>query len=1170
MIPSVFVSIFNSLLITKTKFIIFDILKLFQILISSFYYLFFRQSSLMDNKLNQTYWSNFYVVIPLLPISFTIFWKSTTLHGTIYFLKTLSCLKKIVSNPNDDNGSINKFKQDDLFLTKYRKKLKRNSTVKTNNSKRCLLHDESKLILNKKNNDETYSNNDNTNNTNDLKIELNSDPSSLNSAEIDITLLNRDHLTNVNSTNNLDENNPPDISQINELSSIESLLAQVPFENKTKFAIKHNLLRKFWRNIKFHLKIFRSIIFSSSNDNQKDPDIQNAPFIYYSNFLIGLGIITSFSCVDKKGILSWSNPTPEKIWCLTKNKQRKIAKKSKTKNENDLNSDNETQEKKDNFINNSNYNNVNSKSGNFSPSQLSMNKDDSNDKNNEKLLLNNSLRKLNNTDKTFIETFNLTHDNIELKFDDANWIRNIDVLKPIGLSILINTCNMELSDRYVIFRDFIKTESNQTPIPFHNTINSNISSRSSNSSLENEDKFQLKVIFDRRCMCDIANIIGFDRPTAIKPCYDLIGTLSTCRNLEIKSNNKFKPKQIRLSNICSVIANFKLNNITNIYSQGSPDLILDFCTDYWNGTEVCKLNKNQRKKLLDLYQRFSASSYCTAFSYKPVMDEETLEELDFESNKNQVLKCPFNYYEKISNHYNYGHLSKYENSLSNISDFEKFKEKWESVSMNESIYNEFDSKDNKTYSISKTEQIDNILKLQSGHIFLGMASTQYKAKVDVIKLVEKLTKSCIRFIHFSSDNEQISRTFAEMLGLDTGWNCYISLGDDSQKSSSRSISLRNVESNNTNHKNCHRTSILQFTRRLKINKKQNKLSASLPSLKFTKSTFTQNQNASQTVKFNLKNANKKIEKRRKMTLKKINSSDESNNESSSESFSDLNLKSNFKRNRTRSSKSSQSQQIENKMNFFIDINNSKTSVSSYHSLKKRNSRYSGGSVTKKRRNSASICSSSKMALDDDLSSHHTTRTNNSGRSLSETEFLQNFAQLPKGINNIRRHLDNEIDNVPLHVSLFTDCTKERSSQMIGIMRDYGEIVCCFGSSHSISNNELFASANVAIGCEPLYPTYCIYDDKSNIKNEINKVQKSLNTSLINLSSTLNTLSCGFNLNNETLCTLPVLLSLTREMVHSYRIALIFMLMSNISVTFVQLICNCLFLPPILSGFQVNF
>ncbi len=71
------------------------------------------------------------------------------------------------------------------------------------------------------------------------------------------------------------------------------------------------------------------------------------------------------------------------------------------------------------------------------------------------------------------------------------------------------------------------------------------------------------------------------------------------------------------------------------------------------------------------------------------------------------------------------------------------------------------------------------------------------------------------------------------------------------------------------------------------------------------------------------------------------------------------------------------------------------------------------------------------------------------------------ARLPKGIENIRRHLDNEIDNVPLHVSLFTNSTKHATNEMMKIMKDYGEIVCCFGSSYSIENNQLFSTANVS-------------------------------------------------------------------------------------------------------------
>lgn len=99
--------------------------------------------------------------------------------------------------------------------------------------------------------------------------------------------------------------------------------------------------------------------------------------------------------------------------------------------------------------------------------------------------------------------------------------------------------------------------------------------------------------------------------------------------------------------------------------------------------------------------------------------------------------------------------------------------------------------------------------------------------------------------------------------------------------------------------------------------------------------------------------------------------------------------------------------------------------------------------------------------DDENSSHFTVH---SGRTLSETEILGNAvklfkiysesskfftiilrkAQLPKGIENIKHHLDNNIDNVPLHVSLFTDSSKQAIVQMIEIMKQYGEIVGTFG------------------------------------------------------------------------------------------------------------------------------
>lgn len=52
---------------------------------------------------------------------------------------------------------------------------------------------------------------------------------------------------------------------------------------------------------------------------------------------------------------------------------------------------------------------------------------------------------------------------------------------------------------------------------------------------------------------------------------------------------------------------------------------------------------------------------------------------------------------------------------------------------------------------------------------------QYEACEDMVQLVENLDQACIRFVHFSKENELRSRLFSEKMGLESGWNCHISL-----------------------------------------------------------------------------------------------------------------------------------------------------------------------------------------------------------------------------------------------------------------------------------------------------------------------------------------------------------------------------------------------------------
>jgi len=83
-------------------------------------------------------------------------------------------------------------------------------------------------------------------------------------------------------------------------------------------------------------------------------------------------------------------------------------------------------------------------------------------------------------------------------------------------------------------------------------------------------------------------------------------------------------------------------------------------------------------------------------------------------------------------------------------------------------------------------------------------------------------------------------------------------------------------------------------------------------------------------------------------------------------------------------------------------------------------------------------------------------------------FLQYFlllAQLPHGIASIRRHI-KEVDNVPLLVSLFSDCTPANAKEMIKVQQENDEIVCCVGCSTCADNPPLFAQANVSIAVDP--------------------------------------------------------------------------------------------------------
>lgn len=121
--------------------------------------------------------------------------------------------------------------------------------------------------------------------------------------------------------------------------------------------------------------------------------------------------------------------------------------------------------------------------------------------------------------------------------------------------------------------------------------------------------------------------------------------------------------------------------------------------------------------------------------------------------------------------------------------------------------------------------------------------------------------------------------------------------------------------------------------------------------------------------------------------------------------------------------------------------------------------------------------------------------------------VSNRAKLPRGIDKIRPHIES-IDNVPLLVSLFTDCTASGTREMLHIMQDYGEVICVIGSSANAENIGIFMQADASIAVEPLYPQLCMKSDTFKM------IESECEISPIDLSRALNSIACSLAVKRE--------------------------------------------------------
>ncbi|XP_063995307.1 transmembrane protein 94 isoform X2 [Diachasmimorpha longicaudata] len=702
-----------------------------------------------------------------------------------------------------------------------------------------------------------------------------------------------------------------------------------------------------------------------------------------------LGSVTALSCVDKKGILSWSNPTAEKVFFL--------------RNASTLSRDSSTM----------------SLDKQSDPPKTS---DSSKNESNKTMYAHHDMS------HSVAEVLDLTHDHalpFRLQFDDQSWRQHLNSLKPLGLAILLNTCNMETQEHYSQFCCHVTCE-----------------------TLYNEN---LVPVTNRRCLCELAKQIGFqDQAQEI---FQLEQQLSTFRHVQpemVRRDIKFARSlsiatklKFPFPHMVAVVVKEKGGGGLQLLTQGTADIILDSCIEFWDGHDLCPLSPTDRKKILDFYQRTSLTSYCTAFAYRPLIRGMN------SKLSNIYLELPSDSKHLYAPHRSPTPLPW---DFKNVLDPRV-----------KGLLGQFHSTDSLLCSETKDAEVNDVescFELQCNQIFIGMVTMQYQAQADMVQLIEQLERACIRFVHFSKENELRSRVFSEKMGLESGWNCHISLLSERASSNldtSRAMSMSAPSAINTDF--C-------------------------------------------TVKFD-------------------DDATEWHNPEPSQAKSAMS----------------------HSLNYTADNGNAGAPLLPEHDTVR-----SEDSV---------LVQSVDLGSGQEAWRSLSCLTDSTEQSAPVNFDLSNRAKLPRGIDKIRPHLEL-IDNVPLLVSLFTDCNTAVTREMLHIMQDYGEVVCVLGSSANAENMSIFMQADAGVGVEPLYPQVC---QKIPVMTNTKEEQ---GPSPVELSRALNCIACSLSVKREDPIAIFHLIMEARDYMKCLWNCVQFWLCCVVTLSLVQALSDFLMLPPLLS------
>eukprot|EP00557_Chaetoceros_sp_GSL56_P002710 CAMPEP_0176498374 /NCGR_PEP_ID=MMETSP0200_2-20121128/12282_1 /TAXON_ID=947934 /ORGANISM="Chaetoceros sp., Strain GSL56" /LENGTH=1374 /DNA_ID=CAMNT_0017896567 /DNA_START=206 /DNA_END=4326 /DNA_ORIENTATION=+ len=169
------------------------------------------------------------------------------------------------------------------------------------------------------------------------------------------------------------------------------------------------------------------------------------------------------------------------------------------------------------------------------------------------------------------------------------------------------------------------------------------------------------------------------------------------------------------------------------------------------------------------------------------------------------------------------------------------------------------------------------------------------------------------------------------------------------------------------------------------------------------------------------------------------------------------------------------------------------------------------------------------------------------------------ARLPHGVEAVKRHLQ-DVDNVPLLVSLFTDVTRSSTSEMVKVFQCYNDTILSVGLSHICQNDDTFIASDIAFGNDIFFGDQYNMNEEDGLEMVIlaDHSQNALCRRELLFVSKVASNSCVFNLclGQNGLLNMAEILAQGRKSLASGVSAVTFLLYSSIVCTLT--IFSCIF------------